>query len=73
MLRFLVLITPLFWAVVLYLMWQRQKHRRLQGSKSLPKNGAGKNPQSTKLARVIVLYPDPPPSASAHLNEDHPD
>ncbi|WP_053960739.1 hypothetical protein [Sulfobacillus thermosulfidooxidans] len=69
MLRLLVLITPLFWALVFYLIWQRQKHRsqeeaRLSATK-------GKKARHSKLAPVIPLFPDPPTSRKAHPNDDH--
>jgi hypothetical protein len=62
MLRYLVLATPVFWAVVLYMIWRRKRRRadHSTGARDIPRMVAGSG-STRPLARVIQLFPPSSP------------
>ncbi len=79
MLQYLVLATPVIWAVVFFLIWQKRKHSsRLPGSRakydssrSVFKTGAPKPPKPSKPAPVIELFSASASAQKTHPQEDH--
>ncbi|PSR31088.1 MAG: hypothetical protein C7B43_03025 [Sulfobacillus benefaciens] len=78
-LRYLILVTPILWAVVFYLIWQRKKHGHgLRGtranrnpSRSSLKATASTSHKRSRPAPVITLFPTSTSPRKARPKEDH--
>ncbi len=65
MLRYMVMATPVFWALVLFLIWRSKKygangHGHSRSAQAGPLNGKSGKP----AARVIQLFPQDPAKGS---------